>query len=325
MTQDATRPVQKRTNVRTTLQAARAAIHAVAPASRPLAARMAGELFLRPRRHQTPRWERELLARARSFRVPFGDAHLPAWEWGPAGAPPVLLVHGWEGRGSQLGAFVQPLLARGFRVVAFDGPGHGLAPSHRSSVVHLALGIERMAAVLGPLEGVVAHSVGGAATALALEVSRGTLALGRCVLVAPPVSPERFFGYFAGILALGPELRDAVARYIERSVAFPLRQVDVRSFSPHLRSPMLLVHDEGDREVPFEDGRAFAAAWPGSKLVVTSGLGHRGILKDPDVTAAAAAFIAGHDEVAEGLPLGSIDAELFDRPRRWARMANARS
>jgi len=318
-------PVQKRTNVRPSVQAVRAAIHAVEPASRPLAARMAGELFLRPRRHGAPRWERELLGRARSFRVPFGDAHLPAWEWGPADAPPVLLAHGWEGRGSQLGAFVSPLLARGFRVVAFDGPGHGRAPSHRSSVVHLALGIERMATILGPLSGVVAHSVGGAATALALGVSRGNLALGRCVILAPPISPERFFGLFTDTLTLGPQLRDAVARYVEEAVGLPLRQVDVRSFSPHLRSPMLLVHDEGDREVPFEDGRAFAAAWLGAKLVVTSGLGHRAILKDPDVTAAAAAFIGGHDEVAEGLPLGSIDAELFDRGRRWARMANGRA
>ena len=199
-------PVQKRTNVRPSVQAVRAAIHAVEPASRPLAARMAGELFLRPRRHGAPRWERELLGRARSFRVPFGDAHLPAWEWGPAEGTPVLLAHGWEGRGSQLGAFVFPLLARGFRVVAFDGPGHGRAPSHRSSVVHLALGIERMATVLGPLAGVVAHSVGGAATALALRVSRGNLGLGRCVIVAPPISPERFFGLFTDTLALGPEL-----------------------------------------------------------------------------------------------------------------------
>ena len=145
------------------------------------------------------------------------------------------------------------------------------------------------------------------------------------MIVAPPVSPARFFGAFAGALALGPELREAVARYVERAVGLPLERVDVRGFSAHLRVPMLLVHDEADREVPFEDGRAFAAAWPGSKLVVTSGLGHRAILRDPDVTAAAAAFIAGRDDVAEGLPLGFIDAELFDRGRRWARMANGRA
>src|SRR5688500_15132227 len=43
------------------------------------------------------------------------------WGTGPA----VYLVHGWGGRGSQLGSFVEPLLAGGFRVVMFDAPAHG--------------------------------------------------------------------------------------------------------------------------------------------------------------------------------------------------------
>jgi hypothetical protein len=43
--------------------------------------------------------------------------------WGSG--PPVYLVHGWGGWRGQLGAFVDPLLARGYRVVAFDAPSHG--------------------------------------------------------------------------------------------------------------------------------------------------------------------------------------------------------
>ncbi len=310
--------LRNRTNVRT-IQAARAAVHAIAPASPELAARIALEVFVRPRRHATPRREREALASARASRIPFGDGSLPIWSWGDERAPAVLLVHGWEGRGSQLASFVPALLAQGFRAVAFDGPGHGSSLSQRSSAVHLALAIERIAQATGPLRGIIAHSVGGAATALALQLSRGALDVGRCVLVAPPVSAERFFDGFCRELGLDGDMREAVARRIELELGVPLVTVDVRAATPYLRAPMLLLHDEADREVPFEDARTFVRAWPGAQLVVTSGLGHRAILRDPDVVAASAAFISGRTDVATGLPFGSIERDLFDRERRWAR------
>jgi len=53
----------------------------------------------------------------------------------------------------------------------------------------------------------------------------------------------------------------------------------------------LIVHDRGDREIPWRDGAALATAWPGAELKLTDGLGHRRILSDPDVIAAALAFV----------------------------------
>lgn len=314
---------QNSTNVRPTIRAARAAVHAIAPASSALAARVAMEVFVRPRRHRTPGRERAALAGARFERVPFGDAHLPSWTWGPRELPAVLLVHGWEGRGAQLATFVPALRAAGFRVVAFDGPGHGQSPLQRSSAAHMALAIERMAQACGPFAGVVAHSVGGAATALALRFARGSLDLGRCVLLAPPVGAEGFFDGFCRALDLDDAMRAAVARRIESELGVSLDAIDVRACTPWLGAPMLLLHDQGDREVSFENARTFVSAWPGAKLVVTSGLGHRAILRDPDVIAASAAFIAGKDDVATGLPFGSIERDLFDRSRRWTHAGDA--
>ncbi len=311
--------LQNSTNVRTTLRAVRAAIHAIAPASPEMAARLATEIFVRPRRFTAPARERAALRTARYARVPFGDAYIPTWTWGRDDEPAVLLVHGWEGRGAQLAPFVLPLRARGFRVVTFDGPGHGRAPSAHSSAVHMALAVERMGNAIGKdaLAGIVAHSVGGAATALALHLTHGALSPKRVVLVAPPVSGQRFFDGFCSELAIDGALRAAVLHRVTRELGVALESVDVRTCTPHLNAPMLLLHDEADREVPFEDARAFVSAWPKSKLVVTSGLGHRAILRDPDVLAATAAFIAGEDDVALGLPFGSIERDFFVRSRRY--------
>ena len=88
-----------------------------------LAGRLAAKLFARPRRHARPARERELIARGTRVVLPDG-LHATAWGAGPT----VLLVHGWEGRGAQLGALVDPLVAAGYRAVALDGPAHGDSP-----------------------------------------------------------------------------------------------------------------------------------------------------------------------------------------------------
>jgi hypothetical protein len=56
--------------------------------------------------------------------------------------------------------------------------------------------------------------------------------------------------------------------------------------------PMLVVHDRDDREVPFADGAAIAAVWPGARFLETSGLGHRRVLRDPAVVEAVVDFVA---------------------------------
>lgn len=55
--------------------------------------------------------------------------------------------------------------------------------------------------------------------------------------------------------------------------------------------PLLLVHDRDDKEVDTPDTEDLAAAWPGSTVVRTTGLGHRRILRDPAVVARVLDFL----------------------------------
>jgi len=101
-------------------------LSALAPS---VAARLAERRFLTPSRPRRPDAELALLATARARPLFVGTRHIELWLWGAG--PSVLLVHGWGGRGTQLGAFVEPLVARGFSVVTFDAPGHGASGSGR--------------------------------------------------------------------------------------------------------------------------------------------------------------------------------------------------
>src|SRR6185503_15435757 len=122
---------------------------------------------------------------------PHGELAVQRWGKGPL----VILVHGWNGRGSQLGGFVQPLVDAGFQVVAFDAPGHGGPRGASSSLVRFADAFDAVVDAtrpfFQPLAAVVAHSMGGAAVTYALSrraerSADAELGSPRLVFIAPP-------------------------------------------------------------------------------------------------------------------------------------------
>jgi pimeloyl-ACP methyl ester carboxylesterase len=252
-----------------------------------LAAGWAERMFLTPRRHARPDSEQQLAETAERREVRYRKLLLPTYSWGTG--PAVLLVHGWEGRATQLGAFVPALLEAGFRVVAVDFPGHGEAEASLSSVADFASALRTVIQRLGPFQGVIGHSMGGAAAVLSYTLrSFGT----RLVLIGAPRGPRRFFEGFTAYLGLSKDLSARVARRIERRYGLPFTALDIDTFGPEVALPTLVVHDRGDREVPFEHANAIVRAMPEATLVATDGLGHRRILRDASVIAMAVRFIA---------------------------------
>lgn len=271
-----------RTLVLRVLRTAFAAAHALSPQ---LAAAGATRLFLSTRRHPVPARDRAYLQDAE--RVDLAGL-LAAWVWGREGAPTVALLHGWEGRGSQLGAFAAPLVVAGFRVVAVDAPGHGDSPGRSSSLVAIADALRRVGERYGPLTGVIAHSAGTVGAVHA--VSRG-LAVDRLVCVAPGVDLEGYILNFARMLGLSTEVSRAVKLRIERHVGVTMGELDPRRAAASLRIPLLVIHDRADREAAFAGGEELVRSWPGARLLATEGLGHTRILWDEKVVSAATAFL----------------------------------
>ena len=206
---------------------------------------------------------------------------LAVWSWGSG--PAVYLVHGWGGRAEQLGAFVAPLVAHGIRATAVDGPAHGASAGRRSSGVEIGRALADVVAQLGPARGVIAHSLGAAAVTFAL---REGLHVERLVFIGAPADPFTWVERFGRRLGLSRAVMAEMRRLSEKRIQArweDLPLVPLRGLSEP--PPLLAVHDREDREVPFTDGAAIAAAWPGARLLETSGLGHRRVLRDPAVVA----------------------------------------
>lgn len=301
------------------LRAAFALLGRLAPGA---AGAMAERLFLTPPRHAVPPREREALAGAVPFEVRLGRIGLRAWRLGEG--PAVLLCHGWGGRGAQILSLGQPLREAGFSLVTYDAPAHGRSGGRLASVPVFAEAIAAVAEQSGA-RAAVAHSMGGAA--LALAILRG-LPVDAGVVVGTPRSPWPFFRAFGEVMGLPPGVRDAARTRLERRVGFTADAFDLpRMAAAAPPVPLLVVHDRGDAEVPFADGADIAAAWPGARLMATEGLGHRRILRDPAVARATASFVLEHaPRCACGRlarAAGSCDGcqlsrELYDRESRAA-------
>lgn len=269
------------------IRAARLAMRALERTAPGLAGALAERLFFTPPRTALTPPVRDLLATGRRFHVSVDGGRVAAWAWGQG--PAVALVHGWGGRGGRLAAaFVEPLVAGGFSVVTFDGPGHGDSDGKLSSMPELARAVQAVAEATGSLFGIIAHSMGGSASALA--IAQG-LRLERAVFIAPAADPARYADDFAVALAVGPAAMAGMRRRSEARLRVRWSDLNVPRMAAGFDVPLLVVHDRDDPTVPWEEGRAIAAAWRGAQLVTTTGLGHREVVRSPEVVTRAVDFI----------------------------------
>ncbi len=247
----------------------------------------------------TPRHSRRWIAPTvhtpgNSFRIFFGEWELACWSWGRG--PAVILVHGWEGYAGQLTYFVEPLIDAGFRVVTFDMPAHGASTGRRLSALDMARAIQAVANAFSPIRALVAHSLGGTASIFAM--SQG-LEVERVVLLAPAAEPTHFARLLASFLGFSETRAEGMLERIEQRLGMRLEDASALRLVSAMRAPLLLMHDPEDPEVPFEQGKAIAEAWPGAQLELLSQMGHRAMLRDPSTIASVAAFITGPDAYPE--------------------------
>ena len=144
------------------------------------ALRDAVDRFLTPRPPRGSSRDDDLLQRGSAIAL---DCRLAATVWGEG--PIVLLAHGWESRRTHWSAFVGPLVEAGFRPLAVDAPAHGDSPGQTANVLEYGLALVQVGRQVGPIAGVVGHSFGAGAAAIAIH--RG-LAAAAVVLISGPAS-----------------------------------------------------------------------------------------------------------------------------------------
>ncbi|NOY73548.1 MAG: alpha/beta hydrolase, partial [Gammaproteobacteria bacterium] len=204
-------------------------------------------------------------------------------------APKVLLMHGWNGRATQMGAFIAPLLAAGYQVIAFDAPAHGHTPGNSTDILRITDALNTVIREFSPIDSVIAHSFGAVVLTYALKQK---LELRKAVCISAPAQTLDAAQAFCRGLRLPHRATNNFFQQIDAyfdsdiwSRLSPLKNVATLSI------PALIVHDKNDTTVPLTHGENLVNAWPGADLLVTNHLGHQRILRHPPTIEQIVSFL----------------------------------
>ena len=249
------------------------------------AAKKAISLFLNPRKFKRPLSEKEWYESSTKRKLNCGFA---INEWGSSSAQKILLVHGWEGRGAQLGAFAQPLVTEGYHVIALDGPAHGDSEGLQTNAGEFSRALISVQQELGHVSAIIAHSFGGGCSILALNLG---LKCDQLITIASPSDYAQVVAGFLKLVRLSPYSVKYCYQLLSAKAQLKVNELNIAQIGSGLKIPVMIVHDELDKEVPISNAYELKQAWPESTFLKTQGLGHRRILKDSQVVDEIIQFI----------------------------------
>lgn len=239
------------------------------------------------------------LRNARWVSVPTTEGQVQTYVFEPeAGAVKrggVLIAHGWTSEASFMAVFAEQLRRAGFRVVAFDQPGHGKSAQRHASLVDCSRALIQVVNALGPVRYAVAHSMGCLAVLMAGEGKApmpAPCAIERYVLVSSPNRFSTITREFADELGLDERGLGVFERHLARIAHRPVASFSAVNLLQAIGRPALILHARDDQEVPFANAEEIAAACPLAELRPVDGLGHRNILFAPPVIRAAISYLA---------------------------------
>jgi len=209
--------------------------------------------------------------------------------WLPS-APPrggVVILHGAGSAKENHHDFARVVLAAGFAAVTFDQRGHGESDGPMD-----ARAIDDVASMASLLRA----ATGEAGLPVAL---RGSSMGGYFAIVAAETAGAR------AVVAICPAPGEGLVRGLRtgrfsssfdadvESVEALLTSHDLFAAVKALRAPLLILHAEGDEQVPVEHSRELIAAalMPASRLIAVPGGHHRSAQHDEELQAASLRFI----------------------------------
>jgi pimeloyl-ACP methyl ester carboxylesterase len=185
--------------------------------------------------------------------------------------------------------------------VAIDLPAHGASPGTQTDALKVAGALRAAADAAGGVDAVIAHSMGGHGTILALAEGLGARA---AVLLAPAVRLEHGLEKFGPMFRLPPKAIEGLRATIERRYGRSIwSELAADNLVRRIDMPALIVHSDDDPQVDVADARLLTDAWPGARLQIVGGLGHNKIVREPQVVDAAIAFL--DDTLGERATVGA--------------------
>ena len=203
----------------------------------------------------------------------------------------VLICHGFDSYSYKFERYILPLTEKGFEVLAFDAPAHGLSSGKTINALLYSEMIVEITALYGFFTAIIAHSFGGLAAGLAIEKLCQNRPE-RLVLIAPATETTRSVTDFGRYLRLSKKLKEALENLIIQIGGKPASWYSVARIVQSIKIPTLWLHDAEDTITPYEDMRHLTKlSLPHVEFIITKGLGHS-LYRDDAVASRIIDFVA---------------------------------
>ncbi|MEO0788684.1 MAG: alpha/beta hydrolase [Bacteroidota bacterium] len=234
--------------------------------------------------------ELAILDKADKETLAFKGFDIQLYHW-PGGEKRVLLIHGWEGQAGNFSDFIEPLLAEGYSVFAFDGPSHGFSSKGSTSMFEF---IELVGLLIQKFEvkRLVSHSFGGVATTFALYDNQDLYIDSYAMITTPDRFSERIDDV-ASSAGISNRAKNRLINRLKQEIDRDIDALNVSDFVPSINvKKALIFHDKNDKVIPIEISRRVHENWPASSFKEIEGTGHFRILRTPEVIDEVVAFLA---------------------------------
>ncbi|MDQ6610748.1 MAG: alpha/beta hydrolase [Bacteroidota bacterium] len=203
----------------------------------------------------------------------------------------VLILHGFESSVINFDRYINPLLKKGYEVLAFDAPAHGSSSGSRINAVDYKNFIIHILKTYGPITSFITHSFGGLALSLALEEVPHNKEW-KAVLIAPATESTTAMDHFFKLLKLDNEVRLEFDALITEANNKPPQWYSVSRAAPNIKAQVLFLQDKTDNLTPLSDVEPIMAKkYPNFQFVISDGLGHRRIYRNPATIEAIMRFL----------------------------------
>lgn len=255
-----------------------------------LASYLAYNIWFSTPRYKESRREKVWRELATTETLIISGKKIVVYKWGASTPGYVLLLHGWSGRGTQLGGFINPINRQGLGVISFDAPGHGASEGNKTNIFEIINVVNELVKKYGLPHAIIAHSFGCMAAALAIR--QYELSVPKLVTISCPTDSRYLVAGFAIHFKLNGKVmlrfNDRLHKefgedlYLKTAADENLKQVSLN---------LLVIHDKKDGIVSWHQSEKLVRAVPGAKMFYTQNLGHQRLLRDKKVLEQVSDFI----------------------------------
>ena len=203
------------------------------------------------------------------------------------GAKHVLFVHGWGGRFTQFSALLDyceaqnPNFLEEYTLIGFNALAHRGAQGKRTMMPEFGECIQQIQERYGTFHSIIAHSLGSNAALYAQMECNMTA--DHQILIAPPGLISGMVGLFCDAVGFNTKVHSRIVSNLKKIHGDDFDSYSAPSLAARNTIPALVFHDLNDNDTPIAMGRAVGENLTHGTFIETKGLGHRRILRDPEV------------------------------------------